>query len=74
MSLTIWYSWEGNRTEGEVKAENQHKRYKKLAVSEEMQQFVLNSYGCFGKSILRKYDPKTETTKALKSPTITIWM
>ena len=43
MSLTIWYSWEGNRTEGEVKAENQHKRYKKLAVSEEMQQFVLNS-------------------------------
>ena len=38
MSLTIWHSREGNRIEGGVKPENQGKRCKKSAVSEEVQQ------------------------------------
>ena len=38
MSSTIWHSRENKRTEGEVKTKNQHKRCKKSAASEEMQQ------------------------------------
>ena len=37
MSSTIWHSRGDDRTEGEVKTENKHKRYKKSAVSEEVQ-------------------------------------
>ena len=61
MPLTICRSWEKNSTKGEVKAKNQHKRCKKLTVSEEMQQLVLSCYDCFRKSIPRKYGPTTET-------------
>ena len=32
MSPEIWRLWEDNRTEREVKSENQNKRYKKSAV------------------------------------------
>ena len=40
MSLTIGRSWEDNKAEGKVKAKNQSKRYKKSAVSEEVQELV----------------------------------
>ena len=40
MSLTIGRSWEDNKAEWKVKAKNQGKRYKKSAVSEEVQQPV----------------------------------
>ena len=65
MSSTIWRSWEDNRNEEEVKAENQYKRYKKSAVSEEVQQLVSNCYDYFRKSVPRQYGTTTETTKPL---------
>ena len=64
--------WEANRTEWEVKAENQ-KKYKKPAVSE-VQQLVLNCNDYFRKWIPNKYDATTETAKALKLPKGTIQM
>ena len=65
MSSTIWRSWEDNRNEEKVKAENQYKRFKKSAVSEEVQQLVSNCYDYFRKSVPRKYGTTTETTKPL---------
>ena len=35
-SSAIWGSWEDNRTMREVKAENQYKRYNKLAILEDI--------------------------------------
>ena len=66
MSSTIWRFWEDNRTEKEVKTENQYKRYKKPAVSEKVHQLVSNFYGYFCKSIPRKNGTTKETIKALK--------
>ena len=65
MLSTIWRSWEGNRNEEELKAENQYKHYKKPAVSEDVQQLLSNCYDYFHKSIPRKYGTTTETIKPL---------
>ena len=54
MSSTIWRPWKDNRTKGKVKAENQHKVYMNPAVSDEVQQLVLNCYNYFCKSIPKK--------------------
>ena len=51
MSSTIWRQREDSRIKEELKSENQGKVSKKLAVSEEVQQLILNCYNYFFKSM-----------------------
>ena len=66
VSSAIWGSWGDNRTMEEVKAENQYKRYNKLAILKDMSQLLLICYDYFSKAVPKKYGATTETTKALK--------
>ena len=55
MLSKILRPWQDNRTKQQVKAENQNKGFKELAVSKKVQQLVLNCYDYFCKLIPKKY-------------------
>ena len=74
VSSAIWGSWGDNRTMDEVKAENQYKRYNKLAILKDMSQLLLISYDYFSKAVPKKYVATTETTKALELLKRAVWM
>ena len=55
MLSKILKPWQDNRTKQQVKAENQNKGFKELAVSKKVQQLILNCYDYFCKLIPKKY-------------------
>ena len=58
MLPTTWPPWKNNRTEADVKADNQDKSYKVATVSEQGQQLVWKCYEYFCKTNPKKLDRK----------------